>query len=200
MIDKIKLLELMSARMFHDLAGPVGAVNNSLEFFEEGNAEIRKKALEIMKSSSMEAVLRLKFFRQAYGVLNDKEIAVADIQELIKEFLEKTKLKLTWDDLNIKVINALDAKIILNFVIIALGSMIYGGVLEVSHQDGLKIKFSGNNLIFSESTKDLLLENLTQATLSSSNVQIYYTHMIISSMNYKLIINQNVDNIEFSFK
>jgi len=91
MIDQIKLLELMSARMFHDLAGPIGAINNSLEFFDEENENIRNKAVEITKSSSAEAVLRLKFFRQAYGILNDKEVSVADIEALIEEFLTKPK-------------------------------------------------------------------------------------------------------------
>lgn len=201
MIDKIKLLELMSARMFHDLAGPVGATNNSLEFFEEENLSIRNKALEITRSSSAEAVLRLKYFRQAYGVLNDEEVALADIESLIMEFLAKTKLNLVWHKGNLSVIKALDAKIILNFVIIGLSSMIYGGKLEIFQKNNeLKINFDGNNLIFSEGTKALLLGNLNNIEVTSSNIQIYYTHMIINNANYKLTIDQNTNNVEFSFK
>lgn len=201
MIEQIKLLELMSARMFHDLAGPIGAVNNSLEFFEEANPEIRNKALEITRSSSAEAVLRLKFFRQAYGLLNDKEVAVVDILELANEFLAKTKVKLVWNNLNIKEINTLDAKIILNFIIIALGSMIYGGVLDILYNnEEFKINFNGNNLIFSDENKSLLSGNINKTVVSSSNIQIYYTYMIIDNMQYKLTINQTNNSIEFYFK
>lgn len=201
MIDQIKLIELMSARMCHDLAGPIGAVNNSIEFFEEDNPDIKTKALEIIKSSSAESVLRLKFFRQAYGVLNDKETSVDEVQELIREFIGKTKVTLDWNNSNIKVIHSSIAKIILNFTIIALSSMIYGGIIEIHQSDNLlRIKFNGKNLIFSEETKDLLLGDLSKVTLNSSNIQTYFTHKLILNYNHKLSLEKDSDSIEFYFK
>ena len=45
MVTTVKLLELMSARIFHDLAGPIGAINNSVDFFEDNNPIIKEKAM-----------------------------------------------------------------------------------------------------------------------------------------------------------
>ncbi len=201
MTDKIKLLELMSARMFHDLAGPIGAVNNSLEFFDTENEEIKAKALEIVRSSSNEAILRLKYFRQAYGPINDKEMALNDILPLIEEFLAKTKVKLTCSNEANIIISSDIAKIILNFVIIALGSMIYGGVLEIIlHKKELKIKFDGKDLILSEDTISLLNGDLSYIALSSANIQIYYTHMMIKEANHTIVTNKTSSTAEFTIK
>lgn len=201
MIEQIKLLELMSARMFHDLAGPIGAVNNSLEFFEEENPNIREKALEIVKSSSAESILRLKFFRQAYGPANDSEIAINDIKPIVQDFLKLTKVTLTWNSSDLGMINSYAAKTILNFIIIALGTMIHGGNLGITKTNKeLKINFNGKNMIFPDETKMLLNGELSHITLSSANIQLYYTHMAINSAKHKLQINQTTDNIEFILK
>ena len=199
MISQIKLLELMSARMFHDLAGPVGAINNSIEFFEEDNPVIKEKALQIIKSSSHEAILRLKFFRQAYGTINDTEVHLNDVKPLINEFLENTKLKLEWADNDQVSVDSYISKVILNLAIIALSSMIYGGSLEVNHtHTKLKVTFVGKNLIFTEDTKALLEGDTSRVTLSSANIQIYYTHMMIKTAKASLSIKKTVDKLEFT--
>ncbi len=199
MISQIKLLELMSARMFHDLAGPVGAINNSIEFFEEDNPVIKEKALQIIKSSAHEAILRLKFFRQAYGTVNDTEVHLNDIKPLINEFLEKSKLKLEWHDSEQVSIDSYLSKVVLNLVIIALSSMIYGGLFEVSYTPSkLKITFTGKNLIFTEDSKALLEGNISHVALSSANIQIYYTHMMIETAKAKLSIKKSADALEFT--
>lgn len=201
MIEKEKLLELMSARVFHDLAGPIGAVNNSLEFFDEENEDIKNKALAIVKSSSSEAVLRLKFFRQSYGPLNDREVSLADVLTLVNEFYEKSKVRVICNNDDNIIISGNIAKLILNFAIIGLGSMIYGGTLEVIPQGAeLIIKFDGKDLVLTEETIRLLQGELDHISLTSGNIQIYYTHMIINNANYKIYIKNKPGNAEFIIK
>jgi histidine phosphotransferase ChpT len=201
MVDKVRLLELMSARMFHDLAGPIGAVNNSLEFFDEENLDIKEKALVVVRSSSNEAVLRLKYFRQAYGPVNDHETSLSDVTPLVEEFLEKTKVTLICPNDDNIIISSSFSKIIMNIVIIAVGAMIYGGELEIiASKKELKIKFSGKDLILSEETRSLLKGDLSYATLSSANIQIYYTHMIMSDAKYSVAINKTSNSAEVIIK
>lgn len=201
MIDNLKLLELMSARMFHDLAGPVGAVNNSLDFLEEESPSLREKALQIIKSSSAESILRLKFFRKAYGSTNDKMLSLQSLRSTIDEFLEKTKIKITWIETDILEIDSSIAKIIMNFTIIAVQAIIYGGFLEISCSNReLKIKFIASNLILSDETMCILKGELENITLSSSNIQIYFTHLLIKDINYKIKIDKNTSETIFTFK
>ena len=198
MVSRIRLLELMSARMFHDLAGPIGAVHNSIEFFEEEDQVIREKALQILHSSANESILRLKFFRQAYGIFSDQEIHLSIILPLIKEFLLNSKLTLNWQEKQGTLVDGYVAKIILNFIIIALGIMIFGGELIIQHDIGkIKIILKGKELIFSEETELLLKGDSDHVELTSANIQIYYTYMMIETVKAKLKINKDVKMLEF---
>lgn len=201
MVDQVRLLELMSARMFHDLAGPIGAVNNSLEFFEEENQNIREKALEVVKSSSNEAILRLKYFRQAYGPVNDHEISLSDAIPLIEEFLEKTKVTLICPNDKNVIISSNFNKLIMNIVIIAVGAMIYGGDLEIiATKEELRINLKGKDLILSDETISILKGDLSYIKLSSANIQIYYTHMVMNDAKYSIAINKTSSTAEFIIK
>lgn len=201
MVDKVRLLELMSARMFHDLAGPIGAVNNSLEFFDEENENIKDKALVVVRSSSNEAVLRLKYFRQAYGPVNDHEISLSDVTPLVEEFLEKTKVTLVCSNDDNIIISSSFSKLIMNLVVIAVGAMIYGGELEIiASKEELRIKLSGKDLILSEETISLLKGDLSYATLSSANIQVYYTYMVMNDAKYSIDINKTSNSAEVIIK
>lgn len=200
MIDELKILELMCARLVHDLAGPVGAVNNSIDFLEEDNEIIKQKALEITKSSSAEAVLRLRFFRQAYGSMSNNEASSDELHGLIAEFLAKSKIELNWNNKQVSV-SMLFAKLMLNFTIIATTSLVYGGRLEfLVTEHKLVIKFLSENLIFSDETNLLLMGNNENVIISSLNVQIYYTYMIMKKFNCNLDVSKTSKGIEFIFK
>ena len=197
MVTTIKLLELISARMFHDLAGPIGAINNSIEFLEEEDPLIKEKALQLMKSSAHESILRLKFFRQAYGGLSDNEIHLSTVFALAQEFTENSKITLNWIAEE-EIINSYLAKVILNFVIIALNGMIQGGILSIDNKnDKITIILEGKNIIFNEDTKLLLEGDLKHISLSSANIQIYYTYLMLQSAKAKLTINKTTDALQF---
>ena len=64
---EIELAALLSARLCHDLAGPVGAVNNGAELLSDGDADGMEDARDLISSCAGQAVRRLRFFRLAYG-------------------------------------------------------------------------------------------------------------------------------------
>jgi histidine phosphotransferase ChpT len=195
MVTTVKLLELMSARIFHDLAGPIGAINNSVDFFEDNNPIIKEKAMQLMKNSSNESILRLKFFRQAYGSIHDTEVHPNIIVKLVEEFIQN-KIKLKWDS-PVEHISGYLGKVILNFAIIATNAVIRGGVMSVACQNNLLIiSLQGQDIIFTDEAK-LLLEGDTSINLTSTNVQIYYTHLMIEQSRAKLSINHNKNELQF---
>lgn len=197
MYSKVKLLELMTSRMFHDLAGPVGATYNSVEFLNEENQSIRDKAINIIKSSSHESIIRLKFFRQVYGTFNDEEVYLNNFKQLVEEFLSSTKLKVKWNLVNIPISGYL-TKAILNFVVIALGILIHGGELIIEQsEERILISLRANNYIFSEDTKLLLEGDISFVPLTSSNIQIYYTFLMLEEAKAKLHISSTSEGVDF---
>lgn len=198
MVNTIKLLELMSARMFHDLAGPIGAISNSIDFFEEENQSIRAKAIELVKSSSYESVLRLKFFRQAYGNINDLEMSTQDVFLLIDEFLKKSKVRLKWQVPDVQI-NSYIAKALINMVIIASNAMIYGGKLHFLFEDNqFYIELEGQNIIFTDESRYLLKGEIDKVSLSSANVQIYYTFLMLREASASIKIEKEQEKLKFT--
>jgi histidine phosphotransferase ChpT len=62
-----RLLELICARMCHDLVGPVSAIGNGVELVTEFGEDMRGEALALIAQSAAEAARRLQFFRVAFG-------------------------------------------------------------------------------------------------------------------------------------
>jgi histidine phosphotransferase ChpT len=62
-----RLLELICARLCHDLVGPVSAIGNGVELVTEFGEDMRGEALALIAQSASEAAQRLQFFRIAFG-------------------------------------------------------------------------------------------------------------------------------------
>jgi histidine phosphotransferase ChpT len=62
-----RLLELICARLCHDLVGPVSAISNGAELVTEFGEDMRGEALALIAQSASEASYRLQFFRVAFG-------------------------------------------------------------------------------------------------------------------------------------
>lgn len=197
MIETTKLLELMSARMFHDLAGPIGAIHNSTEFFDEEDQKIKEKALNLAKSSAAEAVLRLKYFRQAYGSCHDKETYLTNIYPYVKEFVANSKISLQWNVMDVMV-NSHLSKVVLNLVVVACNALIYGGDIKVEQQENrIIITAAGNQVLLNEESKYLLQGDTSYITLSSANIQFYYTYLMLKEAKAKMQVHENKNMIEF---
>jgi len=59
------LAALLCSRVCHDIISPVGAINNGLELLDEGGADV--EAMDLIRSSALNASVRLKFARLAFG-------------------------------------------------------------------------------------------------------------------------------------
>src|SRR5690606_41723778 len=64
-LDGTDLAALLCSRVCHDVISPVGAINNGLELLDEGAADA--DALDLIRTSALNAAVRLKFARLAFG-------------------------------------------------------------------------------------------------------------------------------------
>ena len=65
----MRVLELLNARLCHELISPVGAINNGVELMaeEEADAHFQRDAMKLIANSARTAGRRLNFYRFAYG-------------------------------------------------------------------------------------------------------------------------------------
>jgi histidine phosphotransferase ChpT len=64
---EFRLIELLNARLCHDLISPVSAVNNGIELIGELGDDADGEALGLVAMSGKEAAQKLQFFRLAFG-------------------------------------------------------------------------------------------------------------------------------------
>src|SRR5918992_3858071 len=97
-LESLDLAALLCSRVCHDLISPTGAIVNGLEVLEEdGDAETRTFALDLIKKSARTASARLQFCRLAFGAAGSAgaPIDTGDAENVARGFIEDDKVKLT---------------------------------------------------------------------------------------------------------
>ena len=64
---ELRVLELLAARLCHDLIGPLAAIANGVELLGEDDPDFVRDAVALVGDSARKANARLQFYRFAYG-------------------------------------------------------------------------------------------------------------------------------------
>ncbi len=133
--SELRLLELIAARMCHDLVGPVGASVNGAELLAEGEAA-DAEVVRLIGQSARQASRRLQVFRVAYGtpgaLSGGRPFAQAG--QLLAAMLEGEKASVDWQvDLALDAAcGRVGARLALLVALIGVEALARGGVLRVS--------------------------------------------------------------------
>jgi histidine phosphotransferase ChpT len=205
--NNIEFIELLSARFCHDLAGPISAVNNGVEFLQEDSPEMRERASQLIAESAHQAVAKLQFYRQAYGsILEIGEANLGDLRNLINNFLSAGKIELKWSDENINtqtwLLSHRLGKILLNLVIVSQSILIYGGVIEIKlrkipNGKVLCMNLEGKNPKMDAELEAILMDDVEHCPkMTPRNVQIYLTTRLLKHINATLEIKKSDQHVE----
>ena len=89
-LEALDLAALLCSRVCHDLISPTGAIVNGIEVLEEdGDAETKNFAIELIKKSARTASARLQFCRIAFGAAGSAgaQIDTGDAETMARGFL-----------------------------------------------------------------------------------------------------------------
>lgn len=89
---ELRVLELLAARLCHDLIGPVAAIGNGVELLAEEDPEFAREALALVGDSARKANRRLQFYRFAFGFSGGGLTGLAPHQ-LAAEFYAETAIE-----------------------------------------------------------------------------------------------------------
>jgi len=193
---------LLSSRLCHDLISPVGALANGLEVLaEETDAEMRGFAMDLINSSAQQASIKLQFARFAYGAGGGVGDAIdtVEAEKVTREYLETTKAELTWKAPPMSAPK--DAvKLLLNFILIGLDAIPYGGAIEASideSPEGLEIIVSakGKKAKLSDVTRTLLTDGPLEDPLNPRSIQAYYAALISRALDLKINLSEGEEQI-----
>ncbi|MFM7346259.1 MAG: histidine phosphotransferase family protein [Tagaea sp.] len=131
----LRLLELIAARMCHDLVGPVGAAVNGAELLAEGEAA-DVEVVRLIGQSARQASRRLQVFRVIYGTPGALSGAApfAQAGQLLGAMLEGEKAALDWrvDPAVEAGVGRVGARLVLLLALACVEALPRGGQVRVS--------------------------------------------------------------------
>lgn len=133
-ISALDLAALLCSRVCHDVISPVGAVVNGIEVLEdEGAADMREVALDLIAKSSRQASARLQFTRLAFGAAGSAgaQLDLGDAEQVVRGMIEDDRTKIDWR-LPREFQAKNKVKLLLNLVLISTTTIPRGGLMTVS--------------------------------------------------------------------
>ncbi len=127
------LAAMLCSRVCHDLINPVGAISNGLEVLgDPTQAEMADSARELIANSTRQARAKLEFARLAYGASSTAgtDFDTRECERVARLLFEIEKADLDWQ-VPLILLPKHKAKLFMNMLLIAAGSVPRGGVVRV---------------------------------------------------------------------
>lgn len=213
----LKVVQLLSSRLCHDLVGPAGAVHNGIELFEEMGPDEGADALKMVATSVEQLSARLAFFRLAFGLggLSGRKPPLAEARDLAQAFLEGGRITLDWPpEIGANMgqdITSPAIKILLNMILVAIDALPRGGVLTVSLASmdnpkdepgiGMAVKASGDGARLKEDLQSALSpKSLSHAErgLSAHNIHGFFCQRLAEQQLSKIEVSLAQDEVQFA--
>ena len=187
----MRVLELLSSKICHDLVSPISAINNGVELIEDIGGSVVDEAMKLIGDSANHAARRVKLFRMAYGRAGSEEnLALRDVRQVAEQYIAGGKVSLHWPDGQPGPELAEQKgflKTVLNIVILAEEVLPYGGVVTlrgVSEQGQSCCRFEivGRSAQLSPVMQAALEGTAAIEDLSPRTVQAYMTAPILDTV------------------
>jgi histidine phosphotransferase ChpT len=128
------LAAMLCSRVCHDLINPIGAIGNGLEVLTDpSQSEMAEGARDLIASAAKQSRAKLEFARLAYGASSTTgtDIDTRECERVARLLFEIEKADLEWNAPLI-LLPKHKAKLFMNMLLIAAGSVPRGGVVTAS--------------------------------------------------------------------
>ena len=183
----MRILELLTSRLCHEMSGPVAAVNNGIELLAEEEADFHSDAFALIGDSARRASLRLQFYRFAYGFSYGRAMAGAAPQELAARFFDATRIACEYGE-SVQALPLDFQKLACNLLLVGAEALFRGGSLTLTDgPQGLDLQVVGETAFFSPEVSAALVLATPVAALTSRTVQAYFTGLLAETLGCRLI-------------
>jgi histidine phosphotransferase ChpT len=201
MLIDMRVLELLSSKICHDLVSPVSAINNGVELIEDIGGSVVDEAMKLIGDSAGHASRRLRLFRMAYGRAGSEEnLAIKDVRQTVAQYLSTGKTMLNWpDDQPVAELAARRGflKVLVNLAILSEEILAYGGVLTLrsatgGEQSGCRLEIVGRGAQLSPQFQEALEGTAPIEDLTPRTIQPYITGQFAVNFGFELKHEQPV--------
>ena len=188
----LRVLELLSARLCHELSGPIAAINNGVELLAEEDPRLGSSpnpaflhdALALVSESARRARFRLQFYRFAYGFSFGSAIAGPAPHEIAIGFLAATNISGEYAD-GIRTLSPDWQKLACNLLSVGADALPRGGRLILT-DNPLSLEAVGEPTALSPEAREALMLATPIADLTARTVQPYFTGLLAKALDRSL--------------
>jgi histidine phosphotransferase ChpT len=183
----LRLAELLSARLCHELAGAITAVANGADLLGEPGLEMDREALALVGGSAQRAGSRLQFYRFAYGYGGDSDAAGPAPYELAADYFAGSRIVCRYGS-EVAALPPVQQKLACNLLALGAEALVRGGEIAVGVEGGgLRLEVSGEGLFLARDQSLALALELPAAKLTPRTVQAYFTALLARAQGWRLI-------------
>jgi len=191
----LRVLELLTARLCHELSGPIAAINNGVELLVDepvsGKAgedpDFVHDAIALLGDSARRATNRLQFYRFAYGFGHGGPMVGSAPNELATRVFEGARIACDYGE-SVRLLPLDWQKLACNLLLTGAEALSRGGnlVLTAGHA-GLDLEAIGEFAALSPETSAALSLATPIAALTSRTVQAYFTGLLAEALGSRLV-------------
>ena len=174
-VVEMRVLELLTSRLCHEISGPIAAINNGIELLAEEDPDFQQDALALVGDSARRASSQLQFYRFAYGFSCDSTMVGPAPQDLANQFFATTRIACDYID-SVRALPLACQKFACNLLLVGAEILSRGGRLALS--DGpasLDLQAIGEGAFLSSEASAALMVATPVSALTSRTVQPYFT-------------------------
>jgi len=176
----MRVLELLTARLCHELSAPIAAINNGIELLAEeqpGSTSgpgtgFRRDAAALLAESAQRAAARLQFYRFAYGFSRGSVIAGRQPHELAAGIFAASQIVCDYPE-NVRGLPLDWQKLACNLLSVGVETLPRGGRLILG-ADPLQLEAVGEAADLSGDRHAALMWKLSAGELTSRTVQSFF--------------------------
>ena len=198
-LENLRVMELLSSKICHDLISPVNAINNGLELLDPAEIDLFQTSLKLVQTSAQQAVEQLSFFRLMLGTGGDSDYFADDqIYAALQSHLGNRRISLEISKARPEYGIELprhSAKAVMFGVLVMADCLPRGGMIQLSSAnwitlEGTRIMAQGDPCTIRQDVKSGLNVQIDQADLTVRNVIAYMAAMFFDHLDKTLKLKQ----------
>ncbi|HEX9491387.1 MAG TPA: histidine phosphotransferase family protein [Stellaceae bacterium] len=188
---EMRVVELLNARLCHELVSPVGAINNGVELLGEEDPDFVRDAIQLIGQSARKASQRLQFYRFAYGTNASASGTPASGRDLSLGLFEETKIRCDWLA-GAATLPSDWQRLACNMLVLAGEVLPRGGSVVVrpvrAGVSGIEVMAEGDNVNVTPEMRAALDAAASVDELTSRTIQAYFAARLASQLGAMLAL------------